>query len=60
MADPVTIIMKDTWHTELEKEYPYEPERPQNHDTKQVIEHQKETETNIKKKQAKPSVGTTS
>ena len=38
------IIIKITWHIELGKETPYKPEQPQNHDTRQAIEQQKETE----------------
>ena len=36
--------LKNTWYIELGKGCLYKPERPQNRDTKQAIEQQKETD----------------
>ena len=52
-------MIKITWHIKLGKRYTYKPRWHQNHDTKQAIEKQRETEIKINNL-AKPSVDTSS
>ena len=45
----IILIVKITWHIELGRGIPCEPDRSQNHDTNQAVEQQIETEINRKK-----------